>query len=482
MPPPPSASTSDHAGSARRIEFDDDVDDTTIDDARATASSPTRSSSGGRTAPPTRPPRRSTTSTSGAEVIAVRGLDDDALADVDRGASLSGARPGRTARHPRPLRVARPRPDRRRARDARPDVERALRAQDVPGAAITADDGDRVARRCCAQLRDRTDDDRRAVRAIGVRRQRRHRRRSRRATTIALKAETHNHPSAVEPFGGANTGVGGVIRDVLGAAHRPIAVTDVLCFGPADLPIDDAARRRAPPAAHPRRRRRRRRRLRQQDRPADGRRRGALRPGLHHQPAGVLPAASASPPTASRSTRPASRRPRRRARWAHRAATASAARRSPVADDGRHDRRGRRGQRADRRPDHREAADRRARRRRATCTRRSPTAAPAACRRRSARWPRASAPTSSSTLVPLKYPGLAPWEIWLSEAQERMVVAVPPDRPRRSCAHAARRHGVELADLGAFTGDGPPRRAPRRRRRARPRHRRSSTTAGRSAR
>ena len=54
--------------------------------------------------------------------------------------------------------------------------------------------------------------------------------------TLALKAETHNHPSAVEPFGGANTGVGGVIRDVLGAGHRPIAVTDVLCFGPADLP------------------------------------------------------------------------------------------------------------------------------------------------------------------------------------------------------------------------------------------------------
>ncbi len=57
-------------------------------------------------------------------------------------------------------------------------------------------------------------------------------------TTIAVKAETHNHPSAVEPFGGANTGVGGVIRDVLGMAHRPVAVTDVLCFGPADLPLD----------------------------------------------------------------------------------------------------------------------------------------------------------------------------------------------------------------------------------------------------
>jgi phosphoribosylformylglycinamidine synthase subunit PurSL len=55
--------------------------------------------------------------------------------------------------------------------------------------------------------------------------------------TLAVKAETHNHPSAVEPFGGANTGVGGVIRDVMGAAHRPIAITDILCFGPADLPV-----------------------------------------------------------------------------------------------------------------------------------------------------------------------------------------------------------------------------------------------------
>lgn len=55
------------------------------------------------------------------------------------------------------------------------------------------------------------------------------------ARTYALKAETHNHPSAIEPFGGANTGVGGVIRDVMGAAHEPIAVTDVLCFGPLDV-------------------------------------------------------------------------------------------------------------------------------------------------------------------------------------------------------------------------------------------------------
>lgn len=52
---------------------------------------------------------------------------------------------------------------------------------------------------------------------------------------LAIKAETHNHPSAIEPFGGANTGVGGVIRDILAAPARPVALTDVLCFGPRDL-------------------------------------------------------------------------------------------------------------------------------------------------------------------------------------------------------------------------------------------------------
>ncbi len=51
---------------------------------------------------------------------------------------------------------------------------------------------------------------------------------------VSFKVETHNHPSAIEPFGGANTGVGGVIRDVLGVSAKPIAATDVLCFGPQD--------------------------------------------------------------------------------------------------------------------------------------------------------------------------------------------------------------------------------------------------------
>src|SRR6266446_3675175 len=56
---------------------------------------------------------------------------------------------------------------------------------------------------------------------------------------IAFKVETHNHPSAIEPFGGANTGVGGVIRDVLGVSAQPIACTDILCFGPPDIPSED---------------------------------------------------------------------------------------------------------------------------------------------------------------------------------------------------------------------------------------------------
>ncbi len=55
---------------------------------------------------------------------------------------------------------------------------------------------------------------------------------------LAFKVETHNHPSALEPFGGANTGVGGVVRDVIAVSARPIACTDVLCFGPPDT--DDA--------------------------------------------------------------------------------------------------------------------------------------------------------------------------------------------------------------------------------------------------
>jgi phosphoribosylformylglycinamidine synthase len=57
---------------------------------------------------------------------------------------------------------------------------------------------------------------------------------------VCFKVETHNHPSAIEPYGGANTGLGGVIRDPLGTAMgaKPICNTDVFCFAPPDTPVE----------------------------------------------------------------------------------------------------------------------------------------------------------------------------------------------------------------------------------------------------
>src|SRR5699024_3602948 len=55
-----------------------------------------------------------------------------------------------------------------------------------------------------------------------------------------FKIESHNHPSYVEPYQGAATGVGGIVRDILAMGARPVAVTDQLRFGPADAP--DTAR------------------------------------------------------------------------------------------------------------------------------------------------------------------------------------------------------------------------------------------------
>src|SRR5262249_44252686 len=53
---------------------------------------------------------------------------------------------------------------------------------------------------------------------------------------ITFKIESHNHPSYVEPFQGAATGVGGIVRDILAMGARPVAVLDALRFGPADAP------------------------------------------------------------------------------------------------------------------------------------------------------------------------------------------------------------------------------------------------------
>jgi phosphoribosylformylglycinamidine synthase len=55
---------------------------------------------------------------------------------------------------------------------------------------------------------------------------------------LCMKVETHNHPSAIEPYGGAGTGLGGVIRDILGTGQgaKPVANVDVFCVGNLDLP------------------------------------------------------------------------------------------------------------------------------------------------------------------------------------------------------------------------------------------------------
>ena len=68
---------------------------------------------------------------------------------------------------------------------------------------------------------------------------------------VTFKVETHNRPSAIEPYGGANTGIGGVIRDTLGTGMgaRPVCNTDVFCFADPETASDQLP----PGVLHPRR-------------------------------------------------------------------------------------------------------------------------------------------------------------------------------------------------------------------------------------
>jgi len=272
-------------------------------------------------------------------------------------------------------------------------------------------------------------------------------------TTVAVKAETHNHPSAIEPFGGANTGVGGVIRDVMGAAHHPIAVTDVLCFGPLDT--DPAT---LPPGVlHPRL-------------VTSGVVAGVAdygnKIGLPTVAGAVLHDAGfvANPLVFCGCVGIAAERP---------PLTGPHPGDHVVVLGGRTGRDGLRG---------------------ATFSSATMDATTGEVAGASVQIgdpitqkllvdllaDLAATPDAFSAITdcgagglssavgemaehvgadvdlahaPLKYPGLAPWEIWLSEAQERMVVAVPPvqlDHVRERAAH----HGVELAVLGTFGAGG----------------------------
>ncbi len=269
-------------------------------------------------------------------------------------------------------------------------------------------------------------------------------------TTIALKAETHNHPSAVEPFGGANTGVGGVIRDVLGIAHRPIAVTDILCFGPPDLPMADLP----DGALHPRRIR---------DGVIDGVADYGNKIGLPTVAGAILydPAYTTNPLVFAGCIGTASTRPLHTGpfpgdrvvvlggatgRDGIRGATFSSA--TMDATTG-------------------EVAGASVQIGDPIVEKLLIDALIGAEDLYSAITDCGAGGLSSAIgemaegvgadveldLVPRKYRGLEPWEVWLSEAQERMVVAVPPehlDALRQRCD----RVGVDIADIGSFTGDG----------------------------
>ncbi|MEY4175354.1 MAG: phosphoribosylformylglycinamidine synthase subunit PurS/phosphoribosylformylglycinamidine synthase [Actinomycetota bacterium] len=269
-------------------------------------------------------------------------------------------------------------------------------------------------------------------------------------TTLAVKAETHNHPSAIEPFGGSNTGVGGVIRDVMGAGHHPIAVTDILCFGPTDLAPDAVPE-------------------------------GVLHPRLVE--AGVIAGVAdygnkiglpnvagavlydtgyiANPLVYAGCIGVADEAPElpgpqpgdlvviiggRTGRDGLRGATFSSATMDATTGDVA----GASVQIGD------------------PIVEKLAMDAMRECHGLYHAVTDCGAGGFSSavgemaegigadvdvTLAPLKYPGLRPWEIWLSEAQERMVFAVPPghwDAMHSVCS----RHGVEAVALGTFTGDG----------------------------
>ena len=92
---------------------------------------------------------------------------------------------------------------------------------------------------------------------------------------FVFKMESHSHPSAIEPYQGAATGVGGIVRDIVSMGARPAALLDPLMFGPLDDATEPVAVRR---------RGRRDRRLRELHRRADGRRRGPLRRGARANP------------------------------------------------------------------------------------------------------------------------------------------------------------------------------------------------------
>ena len=136
------------------------------------------------------------------------------------GLTEDGVRPGR--------RCARPRAERRRAGHVRRDVVRALRLQALAAAARPACPA--TGRRVLVGPGENA-----GALDIGD------------GLAVVFKVESHNHPSAVEPYQGAATGVGGIIRDIFTMGARPIALLNSLRFGPLEPAEDPTAGPMRPP-------------------------------------------------------------------------------------------------------------------------------------------------------------------------------------------------------------------------------------------
>ena len=269
---------------------------------------------------------------------------------------------------------------------------------------------------------------------------------------LAFKVETHNHPSALEPFGGANTGIGGVVRDIMGVSARPIACTNFLCFGPQDLPREELP----PGVLHPAR-------VRQGVVAGIGDYgnklglptvngaivydRGYLgNPLVFCGAVGLLPK-NAHPTQPRQGDRVVVLGGRTGRDGIHGATFSSA-----ELTESTHSEAGSAVQIGD------------------PITQKGLIELVEAARDErlyNAITDCGAGGLSSSVgemaeklgadvelqSVPLKYPGLTPWEIWLSEAQERMVMAVPSQNLKR-LGELAKLWDVEFRDLGHFSGDG----------------------------
>ena len=274
----------------------------------------------------------------------------------------------------------------------------------------------------------------------------------------AFKVESHNHPSAVEPFQGAATGVGGILRDVFAVGARPIAILDSLRFGEVGaqpalaLPARAGGRRHRPLRQLDRRRHRGGRDLlrgrlraelpRQRDVPrADpggrpdplgggGRRQRRAAVRRAHGPrrdrrrvgAGLAPSSTSSTPPSARRSRSATRSRRRScssARWS--CSTAG-------------------------------------------CSSRCRTSARPGSRRRRPRWRRKGEVGIDIDVrkVPLREADMEAFEIMISESQERMLCVVEPDRVDEVVA-VCEKWLVNATAIGEVTDDAAPARVRRRR-------------------